>query len=131
MRSPLCLSFLCRLSLPFVLGLVIAHRVLTGGSLRTAVREGLTADGHGVGRRYTPPPLSDDPLYLAKLNAANIAYLNTRTRNYDKISSDLASLKKQVADNSAALAKIAVQAQKALGGNAPAQPASIPPKYRN
>jgi hypothetical protein len=125
------LVLLIRAAFPFVLACIVAWRMLASAASRWPVQEGLVADGDGRGQQYKPPPLSDDPLYLAKLNAANISYLNTRTSDFSKLSSDVADLKKQVANNSAALAKIAVESQKALGGNAPSQPASIPAKYRN
>ena len=44
-------------------------------------------------KKYTNPPLNDDPLYLAKLNSANIEYLHNMIKNYNQLKDDVAKLK--------------------------------------
>ena len=49
---------------------------------------------------YKDPELSNDPVYLAKLNAANIAYLKEQIDGISQIKSDFEKIHEQVESNS-------------------------------
>jgi hypothetical protein len=74
--------------------------------------------------KYNEPPLGQNPVYLAALNAANIEYLNNKLIDYQKTKDDLAKVKKGEEQNATALAKIATQLQSAMGNLAPSKPAT-------
>jgi len=67
-------------------------------------REGLenmapnTATSH-----YTDPGLNNDPLYLAKLNAANISYLKDQVDKLNGLKEQVATLTSQTNNNATAI----------------------------
>jgi hypothetical protein len=102
------------------------------------VIEGLTSNpshnpyqGEFTNKKYNEPPLEQNPVYLAALNAANIDFLNNKLKDYQKTKDELAKVKKGEQQNATALAKIAKELQSAMGKNAPSKPATLPAKYRH
>jgi len=97
--------------------------------------EGLTSTqnpyrGEFTNKKYNEPPLGQNPVYLAALNAANIDFLNNKLKDYQKTKDELEKVRKGEEQNATALAKIATELQSAMGKNAPSKPATLPPKYR-
>lgn len=97
--------------------------------------EGLTStqnpyQGELTDKKYNEPPLGQNPVYLAALNAANIDFLNNKLKDYQKTKDELEKVKKGEEQNTTALAKIATELQSAMGNNAPSKPATLPANYR-
>ena len=97
--------------------------------------EGLTSaqnpyQGEITDKKYNKPPLGQNPVYLAALNAANIDFLNNKLKDYQQTKDELEKVKKSEEQNTTALAKIATELQSAMGKNAPSKPATLPAKYR-
>tara|TARA_Y100000748_G_C15500928_1_gene490037 strand:- start:3489 stop:3881 length:393 start_codon:yes stop_codon:yes gene_type:complete len=99
--------------------------------------EGLTSNpaqnpyqGEFTDKKYNEPPLGQNPVYLAALNAANIDFLNNKLKDYQKTKDELEKVQKGEEQNATALAKIAKELQSAMGKNAPSKPATLPAKYR-
>lgn len=98
--------------------------------------EGLTPNpaqnpyrGEFSDKKYNEPPLGQNPVYLAALNAANIDFLNNKLKDYQKTKDELEKVRKGEEQNATALAKIATELQSAMGKMAPSKPATLPPKY--
>tara|TARA_X000000950_G_C13553573_1_gene512568 strand:+ start:145 stop:474 length:330 start_codon:yes stop_codon:yes gene_type:complete len=81
-------------------------------------------------KKYNEPPLGQNPVYLAALNAANIDFLNNKLKDYQNTKDKLEKVKKGEEQNARALAQIAKELQSAMGNNAPSKPATLPAKYR-
>ena len=58
---------------------------------------------------YTDPGLNKDPLYLAKLNAANIHYLKEQVDSLSELKQQVNTLKAQVENNTAGINGIGEQ----------------------
>ena len=58
---------------------------------------------------YTDPGLNNDPLYLAKLNAANISYLKDQVDSLNTLKEQVATLSSQTENNSVAVRGIGDQ----------------------
>ena len=58
---------------------------------------------------YTDPGLNNDPLYLAKLNAANISYLKDQVDKLNGLKEQVTTLSSQTDNNSTALRGIGDQ----------------------
>ncbi len=58
---------------------------------------------------YTDPGLNNDPLYLAKLNAANISYLKDQVDKLNGLKEQVTTLRSQTENNSTALRGIGDQ----------------------
>ena len=58
---------------------------------------------------YTDPGLNNDPLYLAKLNAANISYLKDQVDKLNGLKEQVTTLSSQTENNSTALRGIGDQ----------------------
>jgi hypothetical protein len=58
---------------------------------------------------YTDPGLNNDPLYLAKLNAANISYLKDQVDSLNGLKEQVATLSSQTESNSVAVRGIGDQ----------------------
>ena len=119
--------------LSFVLLLAMLWALCDAGSLV----EGLTPDpgqnpyrGEFSDKKYNEPPMGQNPVYLAALNAANIDFLNNKLKDYQKTKDELERVRKGEEQNATALAKIATELQSAMGKMAPSKPATLPPKYR-
>lgn len=101
----------------------------------TPLIEGLTStqnpyQGEFSDKKYNEPPLGQNPVYLAALNAANIDFLNNKLKDYQKTKDDLEKVQKGEEQNATALAQIAKELQSAMGKNAPSKPATLPANYR-
>ena len=59
--------------------------------------------------QYTDPGLNNDPLYLAKLNAANISYLKEQLDKLSGLKEQVATLSSQNDNNSTAIRGIGDQ----------------------
>jgi hypothetical protein len=86
--------------------------------------------GKFTDNKYNKPPLGQNPVYLAALNAANIDFLNNKLKDYQKTKDELEKVQKSEEQNTTALAQIAKELQSAMGNNAPSKPATLPAKYR-
>ena len=73
-------------------------------------REGLeNMPSNTVPSQYTDPGLNNDPLYLAKLNAANISYLKDQVDKLSGLKEQVATLSSETDNNSTAIRGIGVQ----------------------
>jgi hypothetical protein len=74
-------------------------------------REGLEpmSPPPAVAKSYTDPGLNNDPLYLAKLNAANISYLKDRVDSLNGLKEQVATLSAQTESNTTAVRGIGDQ----------------------
>ena len=126
---------LVRYLLPIIISSILIYQVFMSPIVSRSVIEGMNSDeseDSSPPQHYQKPPLHKDPLYLAKLNAANISYLKSKVHDYRDLSDEVDKLKKHVHQNSVAIAKIAVESQKALGQLGPKDPGKhLPPDYRN
>lgn len=59
--------------------------------------------------RYTDPGLNNDPLYLAKLNAANISYLKDQIDKLNGLKEQVTTLRSETDNNSTAIRGIGDQ----------------------
>jgi hypothetical protein len=59
--------------------------------------------------QYTDPGLNNDPLYLAKLNAANISYLKDQVDKLSGLKEQVATLSSETDNNSTAIRGIGDQ----------------------
>ena len=75
------------------------------------VREGLEpmAETTSASKTYTDPGLNNDPLYLAKLNAANISYLKEQVDKLNGLKEQVSTLSSQTENNSTAITGIGEQ----------------------
>ena len=76
-----------------------------------SVREGLEpmAETTSASKTYTDPGLNNDPLYLAKLNAANISYLKEQVDKLNGLKEQVSTLSSQTENNSTAITGIGEQ----------------------
>ena len=76
-----------------------------------SVREGLEpmAEPTSASKTYTDPGLNNDPLYLAKLNAANISYLKEQVDKLNGLKEQVSTLSSQTENNSTAITGIGEQ----------------------
>ena len=73
-------------------------------------REGLeNMPSNPVPSQYTDPGLNNDPLYLAKLNAANISYLKDQVDKLSGLKEQVATLSSETDNNSTAIRGIGDQ----------------------
>jgi len=73
-------------------------------------REGLEPmDPNASTSQYTDPGLNNDPLYLAKLNAANISYLKDQVDKLNGLKEQVATISSQTDNNSTAIKGIGDQ----------------------
>lgn len=81
-----------------VLITILIFSTLIGYSIwcRNSIKEGATGE-------YQELELQDDPLYIAKVNAANIAYLKEQIDTITDIKRDVNEMKQQVDSNSYAV----------------------------
>ena len=107
----------------FLVILVIIHYCHT--SLRNQMVEGMTTNHDNPAckachsKKYIEPPLEDNPLYLATLNAANIQFLQNKLEDYKHVKGELAKLQKEEKKNSELIKGYAKKMQGHLGGLAP------------
>ena len=120
----------------YLLSFVLVLAMIWGLCGAKPLVEGLTSNpaqnpyqGEFTSKKYNDPPLGQNPVYLAALNAANIDFLNNKLKDYQKTKDELERVRKGEEQNATALAKIATQLQSTLGDNAP-PPAKLPAKYR-
>ena len=65
--------------------------------------EGAVGSNTKQEKKYTNPELSEDPLYLATINAANIEYLRSRIERLGQLQVQFADVKTRVDTNTSAL----------------------------
>lgn len=65
--------------------------------------EGAVGSNTKQEKKYTNPGLSEDPLYLATINAANIEYLRSRIERLGQLQVQFADVKTRVDTNTSAL----------------------------
>lgn len=80
----------------YIMILLLSGLILYNIKCSNTVVEGATGE-------YVDPGLDEDPLYLAKTNAANIAYLKGQIDTITKMKTDLDSMNEQVESNSTAI----------------------------
>lgn len=84
----------------FIIGLIINQIIncFSENIIEGAVgkRETISDDG----KEYYNPELNNDPVYLGKLNAANIAYLKNQIDRISDLSAKIDTMDKQVQSNS-------------------------------
>lgn len=81
----------------FLLFFIFSHSIT---SLSENLIEGATGS---IEKEYIDPGLQQDPLYLSKINAANISYLKERIDELGNLRTKVAELDTTVQSNSAAI----------------------------
>lgn len=67
------------------------------------IRENLENQDNGNNNNYIQPNLQNDPLYLTKVNSADITYLKKQIDSLSELNIQMAKLNKEVQTNSAAI----------------------------
>lgn len=80
----------------YIMIIVLFCFILFNIKCSNTVMEGATGE-------YEDPGLDEDPLYLAKTNAANIAYLKGQLDTITDMKTDLDAMNEQVESNSTAI----------------------------
>lgn len=69
----------------------------------SSIRENLENQDNGNNNNYIQPNLQNDPLYLTKVNSADITYLKKQMDSLSELNIQIAKLNKEVKTNSAAI----------------------------
>lgn len=69
----------------------------------SSIRENLENQDNGNNNNYIQPKLQNDPLYLTKVNSADITYLKKQMDSLSELNIQIAKLNKEVKTNSAAI----------------------------
>lgn len=69
----------------------------------SSIRENLENQDNGNNNNYIQPNLQNDPLYLTKVNSADITYLKKQMDSLSELNIQIAKLNKEVQTNSAAI----------------------------
>jgi len=107
--------------LAYAVSILVASLILTQlyrSFTKKRVIEGATGDSSDDVTEYKDPDMSQDPLYLATLNAANISWLKSQIDTINDLSTKIDAMDKQVESNSSAVQSLS-EATAAPAGDIP------------
>ena len=81
----------------FFIFLILSHFI---SNMHMNLVEGATGN---IQKQYTDPGLNNDPLYISKINAANVSYLKERIDELGTLRTKISELDTTVQSNSAAI----------------------------
>jgi hypothetical protein len=90
----------------------------------TVVIENATGSIQDTTTDYQDPGLSENPLYLATINASNISYLKSRLDEISTLRTQVDAMKEQVESNSSAVQSINTSLQNTQTSSMPDQKTS-------
>lgn len=90
----------------------------------TVVIENATGSTEDTTTEYQDPGLSQNPLYLATINASNITYLKSRLDEISTLRTEVDAMKEQVESNSSAVQSINTSLQNTQTSSMPDQKTS-------